>query len=264
MILAVDSWGYGAAPLVLPATQSTPEIVVFLSDIHVPYQDTAVLDSAIRLLKRLKPDRVVLNGDINDFFQLSRFNYGLERMDHLQEEIDEAVKIRQRIRKACPDAVVNENEGNHDSRIITYVEKNARALVSLRALEPEHLFGWKDLEIQAFPGAGFRLRKNFLVKHGTLVRGEAGATAKAELALAGISGISGHTHRLATYRRGGYESRQWTEQGCLCRLDPDYVTGQPNWQSGIAVGQFSTRSDTFHVEEVHTFNGRLVYGGKEY
>jgi hypothetical protein len=206
----------------------------------------------------------VLNGDVADFFQLSRFNTRLERLDSLQDEIDAANDIRQRIRKAAPNARLIENEGNHDSRVRTYVEQNARALVSLRALEPEKLFRHRELGIEWFPGAGFRIRQGFVVKHGTVVRAEVPASAKAELALANASGISGHTHRLGTYRKVGYETRQWTEQGCLCKLTPDYVIGVPNWTHGLVVAQFSTKSTAFHVEEVQALDGRLVYGGKAF
>ena len=210
----------------------------------------------------LQPDRVVLNGDINDFFQLSRFNKGLERLDSLQDEIDQAVGFRRDVRDAAPDAGIDETEGNHDNRVSSYVKQNARALASLRALEPASLFGYRELDIRWHPGAGFRLRPDFLVKHGTIVRGEAGAAAKAEFMLAGISGVSGHTHRLATYRRSGYSQRQWTEGGCLCRTDPDYVVGRPNWQVGCTVGEF-TRNH-FHITEVPFVNGKLRLGTESF
>jgi hypothetical protein len=256
-------WGYGAAPLVAPSTRKSTETVALLSDFHAPWHDEAAVKSALRLLKALEPDRVVLNGDIADFFQLSRFNVALERIDHLQEEIDGANAIRRAIRDAVPNAHLVETLGNHDERIITSVEKNARALTSLRAIEPRSLFLYDELEIDWYPGAGFLQWPHYLVKHGTLIRQE-GATAKAELAAAGISGISGHTHRLAKYVRAGYAQREWTEQGCLCRLDPDYVTGAPNWQQGMAIGYFSTKSDAFSVDLVNTFNGRLHYGGRSF
>lgn len=199
-----------------------------------------------------------------DFFQLSRFNTGQERIDHLQEEIDAANALRRGIREVAPNAHLVETEGNHDSRTRTYIAKNARALTTLRALEPRQLFLYDELEIDWFPGAGFLQRPHFLVKHGTLVRQEAGASAKAELAAAGISGISGHTHRLAKYVRAGYVQREWSEQGGLMRLDPDYVTGAPNWVQGMAVGYFSTKSPAFAVDLIGTFHGRLFYGGKPY
>lgn len=261
---AAVKWGLGAAQPVRPATTEDTELVVFLSDIHVPYHDPDVVASALRLIRRLKPHRVVLNGDIADFFQLSRFNTAQSRMDDLQAEIDDANLIREGVRAAAPDAVIDETEGNHDSRTSTYVANNARALKSLRALEPENLFKYRELNINWHPGAGFLLRQNFLVKHGTIVRKDGGASAKAEMEQAGVSGISGHVHRLATYRKAGYSQRQWTEQGCLCRTDPDYVVGAPNWVQGCVVGEFSTRSDVFVTYEVPAVDGRLRFGGKAY
>lgn len=259
-----SEWANGIAPLLEPVTQEETEIIVSISDLHVPFHDPSLVDSAINLIRRLKPHRVILNGDVEDFFQLSRFNTSHERMDLLQWEIDVANRIRERIRRAAPNAQLIENEGNHDSRLITYVTQNAKALSSLRALEPRQLLDWDRLEFLNFGGHGFRLRPNFLVKHGSMIRGEAGATAKAELGAAGISGISGHTHRLSTYRKSGYESLQWTEQGCLCLLEPDYVVGPPNWTHGLVVGQFSTSSSAFLVEEVQAKNGKFIYGGKQY
>lgn len=251
----IERWGFGPAPLVKARAN---EIVVFLSDIHFPYQDAAAVASSLSLIRSVRPDRVVLNGDICDFFQLSRFNKALERLDSLQDEIDMGVRFRRDVRNAAPDSWIDETEGNHDNRVTSYVKQNARALASLRALEPANLFGYQELGIHWHSGAGFRLRPDFLVKHGTIVRGEGGAAAKAELLAAGISGVSGHTHRLATYRRAGYAQRQWTEQGCLCRTDPDYVVGKPNWQQGIAVGEFTR--DHFHIHEVPFVGGKLRLG----
>ncbi len=256
-------WGEGRAELVKPSTSESSESVVFLSDAHYPYQEDALVDAALRLIKSVKPDRVVINGDTNDFFQLSRFNRGQQGLETLWDEIVMGNKYRARVRKAAPNAVIDENEGNHCNRITSYAD-NAPAFKTLPCLSSEKLFESEKHGINWHSGCGFLLRPSFLVKHGTIARGEAGASAKAELALAGISGISGHTHRLATYRRVGYTPRQWTEQGCMCRVDPDYVVGVPNWSQGIVVGEFSTKSEAFHTTEVPFVNGKLVYGGKSF
>jgi predicted phosphodiesterase len=258
-------WGYGGAKLVEPAYayNDDAEVVLFVSDVHFPYQDQRLVDSVLELMQDVEFDRVVLNGDINDFFQLSRFNTNLSRLDDLQDEIDMANAFRADVREALPDAVIDETEGNHDSRIRTWVGNNAKALHTLRAIRPDNLFHYDELEINWHPGAGFRLRPEFLVKHGTIVRGECPATAKAELMQAGISGISGHTHRLGTYRKAGYVQRQWTEQGGLMRLDPDYVVGVPNWTQGVVIGEFSRTSDVFRIHEIAAHDGKLaIFGGE--
>lgn len=261
----VNQWGFGGALAVEPAKTKGDEIVVFGSDFHVPFHDRDAVTSFINLVKATKPDRVVLNGDIADFFQLSRFNTSQDRLDTLQQEIDMSNnEIRRAVRSAAPNAIIDETEGNHDNRIRSFVLHNARALSSLRVLEPANLFGYHDLEINWHPGAGFLLRPQFLVKHGTFVRGEVAATAKAELMQAGISGISGHTHRLGTYRRHGYVQRQWSEQGGFMQMDPDYIVGIPNWTQGCCVGEFSTTSDAFLIHEVPYRDGKLRLGLTRY
>lgn len=258
------AWGFGPAPLVRSATSEETETLVSLSDIHVPYQNDEVLDSAIRLIKKLKPHNVVINGDVADFFELSRFCVDSKREDQLQNDIDMANDVRARIRKAAPNARLIETEGNHDTRIHTYMMGKSPGLRSLRALGRAKLFEYDENEIDWYPGAGFRIRERFLIKHGNVVRAGAGASAKGESEKSGLSGISGHTHRLAPFRKEGYSRRVWWEQGCLCRLDPDYIEGVPDWTNGIVVAQFSTKTDAFHVEPVEAVSGRLVYGGKSY
>lgn len=253
-------WGQGAAQLVKPSTREATELVVFGSDFHFPYQDDGAIESFLILIRDVQPHGVVLNGDIGDFFGLSRFNTSGLREDKLQEEIDQANVFRAKVRAAAPNAVVAELEGNHDNRITSYVANKAGALKSLRALKPAELFKFRELDFNWYPGCGFLLRPGYLVKHGTVVRSEAGASAKAEHTLSGVSGISGHTHRLAKYRKEGYVQREWLEQGCLCRVDPDYVVGRPNWTQGCAVGEFSTKTATFVVHEVPYVDGKLRLG----
>lgn len=257
-------WGLGHAKLVAPATTKGDEVVAFLSDTHFPWQNQRMILSSLRLLGDLKPHRVVLNGDINDFFQLSRFNKGLDRLDTLQAEIDEGNEFRAAVRKTCPDAIIDETEGNHDSRLRTYVQTEARAMVSLRNLHMENLLDWAVNEINPHGENGFRLREAFLVKHGTIVRSGVGVTAKAEHGASGISGVSGHTHRLGSYKKSGYVQREWYEGGCLCRLDPDYVKGGvADWQNGMLVGTF-TQKGSFNIEEVARLGDNLIFGGRRY
>jgi len=253
-------WGHGEAKLLKPSTKEATEVVVFGSDFHVPYHDTEAVASFLRLLDALQPHRVFLNGDIADFFQLSRFNKDGSRGDALQEEIDQANALRRAVRAAAANADILEGDGNHDSRIRTWLAANAGVLRSLRALSPEVLFEYRDHGISWYPGCGALLRKHFLVKHGTIVRKGAGATAKAELETAGVSGLSGHTHRLSTFRRNGYSQRQWTEGGGFFRMDPDYVTGKPDWCQGCVVGEFSTKTDAFALSEAPFVDGKLRLG----
>jgi predicted phosphodiesterase len=259
-----EKWGSGLAPLVEPTTKERFETVVSLSDIHFPYHNKALLESTLEVLEDIQPHVVVLNGDVNDFFQLSRFNQGLERLDELQEEIDMGREFRAHVRNIVPNAVIRENLGNHDERILSYIENNARSLASLRALKPEILLGLDDLDITLYGRAGHRIRPDFVFEHGHIVRGEAGGSARARLNSTLISGIMGHTHRMAEYPKYGYRDLTWYEQGCLCSRQAEYKIGETNWQPGFAVCQFSTRSDSFHVDLIRAIGDGYIWGGKEY
>jgi hypothetical protein len=262
--MAKVEWGLGAAPLLEPSTTEATEIVAFFGDMHYPYQDDAMVKSCLNLIRRVKPHRIVNLGDTNDFFSISRFNKNLERLDDLQDEIDQANAFRSKLRSFAPNADIIEIPGNHCIRITNYVAENARALTSLRALDPHSLFALNENGITYAGQNGFLLRQNFLAYHGTKINKNAGATAKAEMDQYECSGISGHCHRLSEYVKNGYTRKSWTEAGGLFRKDADYIVGPGNWERGMAIGQFSTKSDAFVIELVHEFDGKLMYGGKCY
>ncbi|MFN9904203.1 MAG: metallophosphoesterase, partial [bacterium] len=44
-----------------------------MSDIHVPYHSISALTAAFDLIQKEKPDTILLNGDLIDFYGLSRF-----------------------------------------------------------------------------------------------------------------------------------------------------------------------------------------------
>jgi len=259
-----EKWGEGVAPLLEQTTNDLFETVVSVSDIHFPYHNKQLLESTLILIQDIQPDVLVINGDVNDFFQLSRFNQGLERLDDLQDEIDMGFEFRKAAREIIPNATIRENLGNHDERILSYIENNARSLSSLRALKPEALLGLDELEITLFGRSGHRIRPEFVFEHGHIVRGEAGASAKARLSSTLISGLMGHTHRMAEYPKFGYRNLTWYEQGCLCSRNADYKIGETNWQPGIAVCHFSTKTENYHVELVRAVHNGYIYGGKFY
>ena len=123
----------------------------------------------------------------------------------------------------------------------------------------------RELGIRRFNGYGLRLRKHFLVRHGTVVRKHAGASARAEMESAGVSGVSGHTHRLGIFRRTTYgPPLTWAEGGCLCGVSPTYVLGQADRQQGATIAHLSTRGQGVLLQEVVGHAGKLWYGGRAY
>lgn len=251
-----------------PSTKEETEIVVFLSDVHAPFHDKAAVAAVVEYIAQHQPHRVVLNGDITDFYAMSRFDKDINRRETLGEEISQSNGIRSQIRRAVPNAVIDENEGNHEARLSAFINRNAEALREFMtlptvasALEPSSLCDYEYYQINGHGDEGFLLRDNFWVKHGEFVRQDAGMSAKAQMLRAFVNGISGHTHRLGEfiYRSQTGQKYTWIEGGCLCDLDAPYMRGGvPNWVQGFAVGQFSTKTDSYKIETVEIEEGKIL------
>lgn len=220
------------------------------------------MESAFNLLEAVNPHRVIINGDWWDNFGTSDHNKDHSREDEVAKDIAGGNRSLAMARQKVPNALWDFVYGNHDLYIEKYIRTKAPALKSL--INPDNMYAFAENEITPHGRNGIRLRPTFLIKHGDLVRAGSGATAKGEFNKSKISGISGHTHRLGRYRADGYKVDQWYEQGCLCRTDPDYTVGVPDWQHGLVVIYLSTKTDAVKVDMVETFNGKFHYGGKTF
>ena len=237
------------------------KFAVSLSDLHVPHHDKKVLAQIYKYLEHARPDVVIVNGDLVDFYSISSFLKDPSRKETLQEEIDEAVDILRKLRELCPE--VHYNMGNHEDRLRRYLLGNAKALTCLRDLQFESLFKLEELDVQYHDTAGFRLNRDLVVTHGARVSRHAGATARMEFDRHLMSGMSGHTHRVGRYDVTGLGGDfSWVEQGCLCDTNPEYVTGKPNWQQGFGIIYY--RSRWFDMREIRIHNRRLVVDGVDY
>lgn len=242
------------------------ERVVFLSDLHFPFVDTKIIPQILSLIQDYKPHRVVLNGDLFDFYDLSRFIKVPGKEFTLQDELDQGQEFIKAVRVAIGDSgIIDFIPGNHEDRLVKYLATDGSALQSLRGLRMEELVKSQEYGVTVHPREGFMLRPNFLVFHGTKVSKHSSYTCKSELDSHGLSGISGHTHRLGLHLKSDLSgTKSWYEQGCLCTLAAEYITGTPNWQHGFALGEFAWESDWFNVELVQIKNRELKWRGVDY
>lgn len=257
---------------VKPSTTEETERVMFLSDIHAPFHDEDAIQAVLRFIPEFDPHRIVLNGDIQDFYALSRFDRDWDRNESLDEEIGVGNRIRSQIRHAAPNADIIETEGNHEARLEAYLRRNVDTMAPIlslpavkEAISMKSLFNDSYYKITRFGSEGFFLRENFRVKHGEFARQDAGMSAKAQMLRGFTSGVSGHTHRLSRFpfRADGGRLFEWFENGCLCSLDAEYMRGgAPNWEQGFTVGQFSTKGSSYFMEIVPIRDGKILWQGQ--
>lgn len=242
------------------------ERALIVPDIHCPFQDNRAIGAVLEFAKYFKPNAIIFLGDLFDCKGLSRFLKEPGDEDRFQQEIDVGIELLGSFRRIAPKAIIKYLKGNHEDRLRKFLFTQGRALASLRSLKWPNLLELDSLKID-WVESGHLMFHGILIKHGNIVRQHSGYSAKAEMDKNGISGISGHTHRLGKFYHnsfGGYKT--WIEAGCLCRLDSiDWLEGQtPNWHQGIAVGFFKKGSGRFSASDLPIVNGKLLYDMKEF
>lgn len=228
-----------------------------ISDLHIPYHDEHAWRLFLNIVEAVKPTKINLGGDLLDFYWLSAFDKDPDAIKdgRLQENLDQFFHLMRDMQRAAP--VTCEYEfipGNHEDRLRRYLMRNPE-LYGLRALELPSLLRLDELgiyysedEIVVVPGL-------LVVKHGSIVRKESAFSAKGELEREkyAVSTITGHTHRLGThYARTRLRVVKAHENGCLCKLNPEYVKN-PNWQQGLTMTTHFG-GELFHVEDIPFLN----------
>lgn len=234
---------------------------VNIGDTHGVFVDQPVWAAVLDFVRDFAPDQVNLLGDIADFYGISRFDKDPNRQVRLQNEIDFTREvILAEVRRAAPAARILWRLGNHEERLEKYIRTRAPEFASLRALDLASLFGTDDLDILVCE-EDIQVGHVELT-HGHMVRKHSGYTAKAMLDEYGSSVIHNHTHRLgAIYKTDRSGPHVAFENGCLCRMDPEYIAGTPNWQHGFSVG-WVLPDGRFHFEQIAVVDSAFVYGGK--
>ena len=124
------------------------KLVVVANDFHIPFHDEAALALFKRFLREEKPDWLILNGDFQDFWEVSRFDLTPRTGKEFREEIAMGRRILRPLRRMLPKARITWIEGNHEFRLRKYVIAHAAELYGLPGLSVPELFRLRDLAIR--------------------------------------------------------------------------------------------------------------------
>lgn len=239
------------------------ERAVVMGDFHVPFHDEKAVSVALALVEDIEPEVIYLNGDVMDFYAVSRFDKNPRRALELQDEIDQTFDILSRVRAAAPQARIVYIRGNHEARLTTYLNAHAPELSGLRALDIRSLLSLDALNIEWVEGKGkeaFAYYGVIKVGHFDRVSQNAGYTAKLLIDRHACSLVQGHTHRLAAVYRTYPDGTTVVgcEGGTLALTDPEYVSG-PDWCAGLVVITKERDGNRFHVQPVAITDYRALY-----
>lgn len=233
---------------------------VVMNDLQIPFQDKPILSNVLSFVSELRPYGVILNGDVVDCYAISDFtkdpaNSGAD----LGEEIRQSRQLMARLATCTTQRIWL--GGNHEDRLRRYMWKNAPAVATLENETFEVKFKLADYGVQWKPYGGYHMLGKLMVTHGDIVSKHSAYSARMNFEKYGSSILVGHTHRLGIYYKTDVRgSHAAYENGCLCRLDPEYVQ-HPNWQRGFSVVHVDTRTGFYNVNQIPILDKGIFYYG---
>jgi len=234
--------------------------ILTLSDIHLQFHDLVALTAAIEYGEARQPDVVLLNGDILDCYDISRFMKEQDRPT-ITDEIAMGVQFLEFLRETFPKARIIYKLGNHEERMRHYILKNAPQFGNLKALEFESLLQFERLGIERVNREIIKAGKlNILHGHemGESVFSPVNP-ARGYFLKAKANTLVGHYHQSSHHSEGDLNGNKvgvWST-GCLCSLTPEYRPfAYTKWKHGFAY--VTVEGDgTFQVENKEIIDGRI-------
>lgn len=247
--------------------------VVILGDLHDQNVDPFYMDVLLDTLGRIQPDVIVLNGDIFDLPEFSKYYVDPREWDVVGRIKYVHANILAPIRSVCPKAQIDFLEGNHCFRLLKHLADATPALRAvlndLHGFTVSTLLGLDkyqinyiakgDLSVYNLTDIHKQIAKNykvyydsFIVSHDTSARS------------LGYPTISGHHHKTvitSEYNEhfGAYNNIQ---HGCGHKLDASYC--HPKWQQGFVIATCDTEKRRTVFDTVTFAENFALVGGVYY
>jgi predicted phosphodiesterase len=252
--------------LAMPASMAEPWVqfnlatvgrVGILSDCHVPYHDERAVAAAVNHIDGV--DALVLNGDIADFYAISRWQKDPSQRD-FKAELQAVRDFIAWIRYRFPKIPIVYKEGNHEERWKHWLWQHAPEISDEPMMS---LSAWLKLDahdVQLVEDQRPIMVGRLPVFHGhELPKGMASPVNPARGAYMRMkhTGLVGHSHRSS----GHAESDVWHKEtfnwstGCLCDLTPEYARIN-GWNHGGAVVTVH-KDGEFDVENFRITSGKV-------
>jgi len=233
---------------------------LILSDIHIPFQNDEALASALQYGVDNGATHIILNGDILDCYDVSRFLKETKR-PRISEELEMGRSFFSFLRDLFPDAPIYYKLGNHEERMRHYLLRNAREMSDIEDLSLEALLKVGEFGIRVVNREMIKLGK-LTVIHGHEDQGGAFSPvnpARGLFTKAKTSAIIGHHHTTSEHAESNLHGEQTVcySTGCLCELTPEYRPyAYTKWNLGFAF--VIVESDgSFKVNNLRISNGKI-------
>jgi predicted phosphodiesterase len=212
--------------------------VGIMSDVHVPYHSEIAVAAAVGFLKDQELSALLLNGDIADFYAISRYMKDPKQRD-FKGELEAVRDFLAYLRQEFPDIPIVYKTGNHEERWQHWLWQHAAEISDDPRMSLTAWLGFTENNIELVEDKRPVLLGKLPVLHGhELPSGMAAPVNVARGAfMKTLSTVMvGHSHRTSNHA----ESDMWHKEtgcwstGCLCDLRPEYARIN-RWNWGFAM-----------------------------
>lgn len=212
--------------------------VGILSDVHVPYHSEVAVAAAVDHLKTQGLSALLLNGDIADFYAISRYMKDPKRRD-FKGELEAVRSFLQWLRQEFPGIPIVLKCGNHEERWQHWLFQHAAEISDDPRMSLSAWLNLKEHSIDLVEDQRPVMLGKLPVLHGhELPKGMAAPVNVARGAFLRTlsSCLVGHSHRTSNHAESNmwhHETACWST-GCLCDLRPEYAKFN-RWNHGFAL-----------------------------
>lgn len=235
--------------------------VLVISDLHVPYHDVEALSVAIDYGRAHDVNCIFINGDLMDFFQVSRFTK-VHRKRSVAQELETARQLLTAINDTFPGVPIYFLLGNHDVRLQNYLAEKAPELLDMEEFRLEELLEARKHNMVVLDEKVLVKIGKLTVTHGhLLIRGIMAPvnSARGAFMKAKASTLISHVHKVSTHVETTINGKTIVcySTGCMCELNPDYVPFANNYSHGFAFVR-TEKGGNFRVKNLQVLNGVIV------
>jgi len=262
---------YDTNPYKLPATESEerkPFIlpkannnILLISDLHIPYHSIEAITAALDYGKKMEINTIFINGDLLDFYKISRFSVD-PRQRSVKYEFDSAKSFLRTLRQEFPNAGIYWAKGNHDVRYEHYLMAKAPEIFDDPYYSLEERLRLNEEKVHLIGDKQIIKAGKLSIHHGHLMfRGVFAPVniARGLFLRAKQSMIVSHTHKESSHTETNLDGEITTcwSTGCLCDLSPDYAPFANSYCHGFAHIQVHDKG-YFSVNNLRIYKGKIL------
>lgn len=245
-------------PFILPKANNN---ILLISDLHIPYHNIGAITAALDYGKKEEVNTILINGDLIDFYGISRFEKDPGKRS-IKYEFDATKEFLRILRAEFPNAGIYWLKGNHDVRYEHWLMAKAPEVFDDPYYHLEERLRLSEDRVHLINDKTIVKAGKLSIHHGHLFfRGFMAPvnSARGLFLKAKVSMIVGHTHKESSHTEttlNGDLITCWST-GCLCEVSPDYSPYANNYCLGFAHIRVHDNKD-YSVSNMRIYKGKIL------